>query len=56
MNERMMEMQQARREEAGQLEMALGELKRKAAALEQESAEKDSAHAQVGNVEERRWT
>lgn len=42
-----MEMQQARREEAGQLEMALGELKRKAAALEQESVEKDSALAQV---------
>lgn len=43
----MMEMQQARREEVERLETALGELERKAAGLERESAEKETALAQV---------
>lgn len=44
-----MEMQQARREEVSQLEIALGELTRKAAGLEQEGAEREAALAQVMN-------
>lgn len=54
LNERMMQLQQERREEVSQLETALEQVKTKAYDLEETSAEREKALAQVGQTERQR--